>query len=297
VTMWARTTVQQKQQMARAKINLTLHVGRAIADSSDAFYRYHPLDSLIVFADVGDELSCTLAKTEGLSCEGPFGGNLHADPSNLILRAYHAVARRADIPKLHFTLIKNLPVASGIGGGSADAAATLRLLRSYAELPDDIWTDIALSLGADVPVCFLSQTARMTGIGETVEPLPNCGHLQAVLVNPGVAVSTRDIFKSFDNGVPAEMPRPQNLKGDLLAIALAGDNDLLEAASAQQPVIKDILRSLASQPGCQLARMSGSGATCFGIFESQKAAQIAYKTISQSMPQWWCAATVLGDII
>lgn len=272
-------------QKARAKINLTLHVGRVIKDPSDPFYGYHPLDSLVVFADIADVLEMAPAKATALSISGPFGAGLTAEKDNLIFRALTAAkARPQDVH-----LIKNLPISAGIGGGSANAAAVLRMCGV-----DDL--RIAIGLGADVPVCLRSETAHMTGIGEDVTPMPHLGQLHAVLINPGVAVSTGGIFKAFDAAPNIrETPRPMKSSGDLLARALDGRNDLEPIAIAQAPVIGDVLRLLASQNGCQLARMSGSGATCFGLYESGTSALRAQATIKGQAPNWWCEAVTLGD--
>ena len=274
-----------KSERARAKINLTLHVGRVIKDPSDPFYGYHPLDSLVVFADIGDEIEMAEADKTALSIEGPFAKGLTAQDDNLILRALSAAKAKPH----KITLQKHLPVSAGIGGGSANAAAVLRLCGV-----DDLQT--AVPLGADVPVCLQSKTAHMTGIGEDVTLMPDMEQLHALLINPRVAVSTGAIFKAFDEAPDIrETPRPMKTSGDLLARALDGRNDLQAIAMAQAPVIGDVLRMLASQNGCQLARMSGSGATCFGIFESDRALRQAQAAIRTQAPDWWCEATLLGD--
>ena len=273
------------KEQARAKINLTLHVGRVIKDPSDPYYGYHPLDSLVVFADIGDELEIFDAEKTTLSIGGPFGMGLTAEGDNLILRALKA----ANASPQSVTLEKHLPVSAGIGGGSANAAAILRMCDI-----DDV--GMAVSLGADVPVCLRSETAHMTGIGEDVTLIPDMGQLHALLVNPRVAVSTGAIFKAFDASPDIrETPRPMKANGDLLSRALDGRNDLEPIAMAQAPVIGDVLRMLASQNGCQLARMSGSGATCFGVFESSRALRKAEAAIRAQAPEWWCVATLLGD--
>ncbi|MGJ8562439.1 MAG: 4-(cytidine 5'-diphospho)-2-C-methyl-D-erythritol kinase [Alphaproteobacteria bacterium] len=282
-------------QLARAKINLTLHVGRVIANQADPFYGYHPLDSLVVFADIADELSCQPAEKTTLTIAGPFANELSCDESNLVLKAYHALVRHAQCPPLAFALTKNLPVAAGIGGGSANAAAALRLMANYVDLPDNEWRDIALRLGADVPVCLESHTARMTGTGETVSAMPDMGTLSAVLINPGVTVMTRDIFKAFDSLSPKDTPRPQCSQGDLIARALDGRNDLEPAAIQAVPEVRECLMALASQGGCQLARMSGSGATVFGLFQTQTEALRAADALCKSMPMAWVQAVTLGD--
>jgi len=200
---------------------------------------------------------------------------------------------------LAITLTKNLPVAAGLGGGSANAAAVLRMLRGIIELPDNIWTEIALSLGADVPVCLLSQSAHMTGIGEGVTPLNGLAPTPAVLVNPLVPTPTGAVFKAFDSvtgaNAPRETPRPQKPDGDMLARTIDGRNDLEPPAIAAVPIINDVLRELSVQTGAQIARMSGSGASCFALFERGAQAQAAAKTIASTHPDWWVKATTFGD--
>ncbi len=276
-------TVQTK---ARAKINLTLHVGRKIADPHDPFYGYHPIDSLVTFADIGDDLSLEQTGTvHSLDITGPFAKGLDNGAENLILRAL----KSAHSPPTHVTLVKNLPVAAGIGGGSANAAAILRMLGQ-----DDL--HLAVGLGADVPVCLKSKTAHMTGIGEDVTHWPGLGQIHSVLVNPGIRVSTADIFKDYD-GVSdiRDTPRPQTYEGDLLEHALDGQNDLQRIAIVKAPIIETVLSTLEAQAECRLARMSGSGATCFGLFTDSQSAEIAAQNIKSSFPDWWVVPTVLGD--
>jgi len=277
-----------RTEFARAKINLTLHVGRVITDA-DRFYGYHPLDSLVVFADIGDRIDVKPSNMFELNIGGPFGERLEPGEDNLITRAVRASERLGANTDVCINLDKVLPIASGIGGGSADAAATLRALN-----PDTSkLSDVALRLGADVPVCLLSQTVRMTGIGETLSPIPGLGQVSAVLVNPGVSVSTGEIFRAFDSGEVRETPRPQKLSGSLLERARDGRNDLQLHAMKLVPEIKDVIESLEQSEGCDLARMSGSGATCFGLFKTDAQAQIAAKMLSQR--GWWVAACRLGD--
>ena len=274
-----------QKELARAKINLTLHVGRVIKDPSDPFYGYHPLDSLVVFADIGDELEMRASEETTLSISGPFSAGLTADNDNLILRALNAAKSEPQ----NVTLKKHLPVSAGIGGGSANAAAIFRMCGI-----GDLRT--AVSLGADVPVCLRSETAHMTGIGEDVTHMPGMGQLHALLVNPRVAVSTAEIFKAFDKSKTIRnTPRPMKAEGDLLSRALDGRNDLQSVAIGQAPIIGEVLRMLGSQRGCQLARMSGSGATCFGIYESDHALRKAEAAIYAAAPDWWCETTLLGD--
>ena len=279
---------------APAKINLFLHIGSRRADG------YHELESLVAFADVGDDLDFETADTTSLAVDGPFAEGLANESDNIVLRAAAGAAMLAghDIPK-HIRLTKNLPVASGVGGGSADAAATLRafLLEWPSEnvkLAD--FVELAKNLGADVPVCFFGHSAWMYGIGDGIErtDLPE---LHAVLVNPGVAVSTRDVFAALrDKSGTDIIDWPQDFHDadavvDFLKIVR---NDLEAPALAIAPQIADVLSALRAAPGIKLARMSGSGATCFGLFEDQASAQAAAQTIAQAHPGWWVRAAVLS---
>lgn len=265
-------------EIARAKVNLTLHIGALRSDG------YHDLESLVVFADFGDEVHFCPADMSSLTIEG--ADNLSTGADNLINRALAF----CDSEPHQIHLKKLLPVSAGLGGGSANAAAIIRKFKS-----DKSDQDLAIELGADVPVCRYSKTSIMTGIGEGIEHLPDLGRLSAVLVNPGISVSTGEIFRSMD-----AKPRGRNMKltsrtGDLLSRALSGGNDMQDFAIAQAPVISDVLRKLSGQNACQLARMSGSGATCFGIFRSDSQAQTAANNILKAHPDWWVKSCQLGD--
>lgn len=276
-------------EKARAKINLTLHVGPPSTDG------YHPLNSLVVFADIGDLLELDSAKGDQstLTIEGPFANGLENDPSNLISRTAALLSEE----KFDFKLTKNLPIASGIGGGSADAAATARLIAHATGQDIEVFGNSMVALGADIPVCIHSQTCLMEGKGEILSPLTNLGQLHAVLVNPGVAVSTGEVFHLFDETRPDE----DNLSidfaegADLLEMALDGRNDLQDVAISLASEISTVMEILNTQKDCQLARMSGSGATCFGLFPSHDTALKAQENISKQHPDWWCVQTVLGD--
>lgn len=268
---------------APAKINLTLHVTGRRADG------FHLLDSLVVFADVGDWISVSRSDALRLQVVGPMAKGIPVNEDNLVLRAaYLAGVSGADI-----TLEKHLPMASGIGGGSSDAAATLRALqRSHgAAIPNDV-----LSLGADVPVCMLARTARMLGIGNVVEVVDTVPSLPAVLVNPGVGIQTPDVFQLLerrDGAVMPDIPAFDDLKScvDWLRVQR---NDLQPPATALAPEINDVLSTL-DRRGAMLARMSGSGATCFGIFESAGVAEAAARNLRAAHPDWWIESTVLAD--
>lgn len=266
--------------LCRAKINLTLHVGGPIA--SGRWAGYHPVESLVVFADIGDQL--TFREGQGghaMEIEGPFSEGLSASSDNLVLQALEA----CQAPPTRVTLTKNLPVSAGLGGGSANAAAVLRQFGSDGSN--------AVDLGADVPVCFRSETSMMEGIGETLTALPGLGRLPAVLVNPGRPVSTGAIFRAYDATEPSENPATTARTGSLLDRARSGTNNLQSIAIRLEPSIKDVLQAIESQSGCELARMSGSGATCFGLFETSAQAREAARNLST--PGWWSVSTWLGE--
>ena len=273
------------KETARAKINLNLHVGSRVDDQGHRYFGYHPLSSLVVFADYGDELSCEKAAETSLKISGPFSAGLESGADNLILKAYEMVSVQAVLPPLAFHLVKNLPIASGIGGGSADAAAALRLMQNYVDIPQHIWLDIALALGADVPVCFHSRSCVMSGIGEKIRFQPDFESLPAVLVNPGKKVSTGAIFNLFDEDDSLDMESVKcPLRNDLQApaIRLLGD-------------IQQCLEAIGTQPACLIQNMSGSGATCFGIFADMANAQLAVKALKRNFPYWWVQPVMLGD--
>jgi 4-diphosphocytidyl-2-C-methyl-D-erythritol kinase len=286
-------------ESAFAKINLTL---RVIGRRPDG---YHELDSLVVFARICDRLSFTPASALDLTVQGPTANDAGPISDNLVLRAATALAERTAPLKLgRFTLRKGLPVAAGIGGGSADAAAALRLLARANRLPlnDPRLTDAARATGADVPVCLDPRPRRMRGIGDFLsEPLA-LPDLPAVLVNPGVSVPTKDVFARLGAPSLTEVPDseadsvPHNREALFDYLAAMG-NDLEPAALALKPIIADVLNALRALPGCRLARMSGSGATCFGLFASGRAATAAAKRLREAKPDWWARATVLGDPI
>jgi len=279
---------------APAKINLFLHVGDKRADG------YHELESLVAFADVGDDLVFEQADALSLTLDGPFGAGLSGGGDNLVLRAAHGVAMLAghDLPR-RITLTKNLPVASGIGGGSADAAATLRAFllewrQEEIKLAD--FVELAKTLGADVPVCFFGHSSWMYSIGDGIErtDLPE---LHAVLVNPGVSVATRDVFAKLTarSGVDKlHWPEGFETPDAVIAFLKTVGNDLEAPALSIAPAIGGALGALRTARGVRLARMSGSGATCFGLFADQAAAQAAAAHIGRDHPQWWVKAAILA---
>ena len=288
--------VAQLVELAPAKVNLTLAILGRRADG------YHLLDSLIVFADASDRLTLTPGDTLSLTVRGVTAAQAGPLDDNLVLKAARGLAAQVPGLKLgRFTLDKRLPVAAGLGGGSSDAAAALRLLARLNRLrPDDPRLfKVARSVGADVPVCIDPRTRRMRGIGEKLSGPLAMPKLAAVLVNPGVAVPTRDVFailgRKPGGSVRAPWAQPLPRGRDRLVEYLAdGQNDLEAPAVKLQPVIARVLAALRQQPGNDLARMSGSGATCFGLFASSRAANAAARSLSAAHPRWWVTATTFG---
>ena len=280
-------------EKAPAKINLTLRVLCRRADG------YHDIESLVAFAGVGDALTFTPGDDLALTVGGPTAAAAGDVADNLVLKAARALAERVAGVRLgRFTLSKRLPVAAGLGGGSADAAAALRLLaRANALAPDDPrLSQAARATGADVPVCLDPRPRRMRGIGDILSDPLDLPRLFAVLVNPGVAVATADVFAALaappaGQSAPAAQPLGP---APLLAEIAGGRNDLEAPAIELEPAIADVLAVLRKLPGCRLARMSGSGPTCFGLFDSSRAASAAGRTLRVGYPAWWVRATVLG---
>lgn len=278
---------------ALAKVNLCLHVTGQREDG------YHLLDSLVAFVGVGDRLHATPAGVSSLTIEGPFGAEVPADLDNLVLRAAHAFA--PDFP-VAFTLEKHLPPASGIGGGSADAAAAVRAINRLRVVqagkmfyPFPLGHDITglLALGADIPVCLMSHPARMRGIGEKRDYLGNFPGGAIVLVNPRVEVPTPQVFKALTQkknpGLPEVLPEWPDFAA--LADWLNHQRNDLETPALQiAPVISTALEALKALPNALIARMSGSGATCFALFADLDAAETAADALRQRHPGWWVAA-------
>lgn len=269
-------------ERARAKLNLSLRVVGKRADG------YHLLDSLVAFADIGDEIAVASAAGFALTLDGPFGRALEGH-DNLVARAAREFAARlAHAPDVALRLTKNLPLASGIGGGSADAGAALRAVSRLWHAP--IPAGLAESLGADVPVCVAQHPAWMSGIGEIVEPLDALPDWGVVLVNPGIPLPTPSVFRARRGPFSAAYRYVPALE------ALAADrNDLEEAAIGLVPAIGDVLAALRAARGARVVRMSGSGATCFALFDDREAAARAAKALkSQAPPAWWIADGALA---
>jgi 4-diphosphocytidyl-2-C-methyl-D-erythritol kinase len=271
-------------ETAYAKINLALHVRRREADG------YHDIETLFAFAEDGDRLELT--EKPGLDVVGPFSAALQGGGDNLVKRAARGFATLVGQgDERGFRLDKRLPVAAGIGGGSADAGAALRLLcRTYGVDPADAGVmALAASLGADVPACFVSRPTRGVGRGERLELIAGVpSGMPLLLVNPMVPLATGPVFTAWD-----KMDRGPLADGDPLAAALAGRNDLEAPAIGLLPVIGEVLALLQAQRGTRLVRMSGSGATCFALFEDDGARDAADTAIAAVQPGWWRMATRL----
>jgi 4-diphosphocytidyl-2-C-methyl-D-erythritol kinase len=280
-------------EAAPAKINLCLHV---LARRPDG---YHDIDSLIGFAAIGDSVSVAQGTGPTLVIEGPFASECPAAGANLVMRAAMMLAATSARPLMAaLRLDKQLPVAAGIGGGSADAAAALRALKRLwkVEIDEALLTGMGLALGADVPVCLAGQPARVRGIGERIESLPPLPTAFLVLVHPGIALPTADVFAARSGAFGNAVPNPPQRFADAVALAtyLRGcRNDLTAAAIACCPPIESALAALETATGCLLARMSGSGATCFGLFADRAAATRAAQTIAGERRHWWVRATAL----
>ncbi len=286
------------EAFAPAKINLFLHVGAPAADG------YHPLCSLMLFADTGDRVSIHDADALGFHVEGPFAGALVAEADNLVMRAARALMAKARGPQPPFglSLQKMLPVAAGLGGGSSDAGAALRLVRESLGLAvsDEELEAIAGSLGADGAACLWGRPVLAEGRGELLSPAPGLPALEAVLVNPRVAVSTPAVYRAFDEAAqfgdvtPPPLPDAFESVEELAAWAGMMRNDLEAPAVGLAPEIGDVLAILAYEPEVLLARMSGSGATCFALCGSDIEADALADRVSQMRPRWWVRRCRLG---
>jgi 4-diphosphocytidyl-2-C-methyl-D-erythritol kinase len=283
---------------AAAKVNLYLHVGALDADG------FHPLSSLMVFADVGDRLGLRAGEALGLSVGGRFGEGLGAGEDNLVLRAARALIAAIDTapPRFCLTLTKDLPLAAGLGGGSSDAGAVLRLIRdTMAPQVDDAALEaIAVSLGSDGAACLWARPVIAEGRGERLSPAPRLPRLDAVLVNPLVASPTGPVYRAYDaTGAPGGADRPAMPKAFESAEELAGflalcRNDLEAPAASLAPAIGDVLETLRSEPETLLARVSGSGATCFALCAGDIEAKTLTERLERMRPGWWVRRCRLG---
>ncbi len=294
--------VAKRNCLAKAKVNLTLNVLYKRDDG------YHELTSLVTFADFGDTLELDCAKALGLSVEGDELNQIGDLQNNLVLRAATRFLER--FPKAHlghFHLVKRIPIAAGLGGGSADAAAALRLLAELnnIELDNPALFEIAKGLGADVPVCLTSKTRFMRGIGEKLDEAIDLPCLWALLVNPRISVSTLDVFKALQSPQKAKNTPLENISFDNNEVFfewLCGQNNDLQAPAIKlQPQIAGVIEALTntSHPTLvrpRLVRMSGSGATCFALYDSEQASNEAEACMKQKYPDWWVKAVRLRDI-
>lgn len=279
--------------IAPAKINLALHVTGRRDDG------YHLLDSLVVFAHIGDKVSVKCAMLDSFEVSGRFGCALPDDETNLVLRARNAL--RARFPEkgapVAIHLEKRLPIASGIGGGSSDAAATLRALTALWGIETDELAAIGLTLGADVPMCLYGRPLVARGIGEEIEGIDDFPHLPMVLVNSGVATSTPQVFSALINRDNQSLPGLPKLSrvDDVCAYLGQTDNHLFSAAEKLTPAIGDVMTALRNTDP-RLVRMSGSGGTCFAIYGSDQEAETAAAALKRAQPGWFVVATHNGGV-
>ena len=284
-----------RSALAPAKVNLFLHVGPVDAAG------YHPLASLVAFADIGDRIAVAPSDRLSLAVGGEFGAGLEG-PDNLILRTLRALGEAVGTgePPLAVTLDKRLPIAAGLGGGSSDAGAALRLARDALglDLDDAALADIAGTIGADGPMCLHARTAWAEGRGDRLTPEPRLPPLPALLINPGVASPTGEVYRAYDAGPPAAADRPPPPPAwDVAPVIdwLAGQrNDLQPPAVGRTPAIAEAVAAATRLPGVRLVRMSGSGATVFALFETRPQATAAGRRLSENHPGWWIMPTNLG---
>ncbi|RDD61971.1 4-(cytidine 5'-diphospho)-2-C-methyl-D-erythritol kinase [Ferruginivarius sediminum] len=280
-------------RLARAKVNLSL---RVLGRREDG---YHELDGLIAFAGVGDRIHVAPAETLSLELSGPFAEALREQDDNLVLRAARRLAAHAGVDAgAMITLDKQLPVAAGLGGGSADAAAALQALSalwSLSPAADELYA-LALELGADVPICLYGQAAYVSGIGERIGPAPHLPKGWLVLANPGVELSTAAVFRARPErpGHPAHRwDRAPRDVGDLARRLGQDANDLEATARDLAPEIDAVLAALGDTGGCLMARMSGSGATCFGLYADEASADAAAAQLAAAHASWWLRSAPL----
>lgn len=283
-------------RLAPAKINLMLHVVGRLPDG------YHHLQSLVVFASVGDQITIEKADNSSLTVEGPFADDVPLGPENSIVQAAQWLGKKyPGMGQIHIHLTKNLPSSSGIGGGTSDAAATIAALLEYQQVSLSLTEEDGLILasgvlGADVPLCLAHQLGRgpllwIDSSGRESLPLPVDQKLPGVLVlaNPGIPISTPAIFAGIHPPyrAPQDLGKAIESAGDMIDYLKSQTNDLMPAAIVQEPLIGELVESLQVAPGCLLARMSGSGATCFGIFKNEVSARKAQALFHKKMPHGW----------
>ena len=285
---------------APAKINLYLHVTGRLDNG------YHTLDSLIGFADIGDRVEITPSPDFQFEVDGPYARSfqpkeLDSSPSssNLVTQAAWALSRATQkVPNIYARLTKNLPLGSGLGGGSSDAAAIIWGLLEWWGLPKNMpyLNGLMARLGADIPVCLNCQSARIRGIGDILDPVPDIPEMPIVLVYPGRPCPTADVFMRYQGSFKEPVPLPETFGSiDRFATFLATvDNDLMEAACEIVPEINNVIQALETQKGCKIARMSGSGSSCFALFGNEADARNAAVTLADENPDWWVRSGWLG---
>ncbi|GJL86003.1 MAG: 4-diphosphocytidyl-2-C-methyl-D-erythritol kinase [Micavibrio sp.] len=286
---------------APAKINLYLHVTGRLDNG------YHTLDSMVGFADIGDEIRIEPATLDfAFNVQGPYANafspkEIDASPnsSNLAVQAAWAISRAAQkIPDVKITLTKNLPLASGLGGGSADAAAIIWGLLEWwgVSRQSSYLPSLLATLGADVPACLNCEASRLRGIGDIIDPVPPMPEIPIVLVNPGKSCPTGQVFSRYNGQFrePEKLPETLGTLEELTDFIGPKNNDLYGPACKVVPEIENVLRAIDAQAGCRLARMVGAGATCFGLFETEKQAGDAAKNLGEENPDWWARAGMLN---
>lgn len=283
------------EAFAPAKVNLFLHVGRPDGEG------YHPLSSLAVFADVGDRMMIEAAERFSVESSGPFAAGLPGTKGNLVAKAAAALFAPAEPPALRVRIDKRLPVAAGLGGGSSDAGAMLRWFVAHGEVSLAALGRAALAIGSDGPACFTAEPVLMQGRGEVLSSPPPLPLLHAVLVNPGAPCPTGAVYRAYDadvcgNATLPEFPHGGFPDADALIRWLADEtrNDLEDPALRVQPVVAETLVVLRGEPSARLVRMSGSGATCFALFDGERAAEEAAGRLRETRPDWWVAPCRLG---
>ena len=285
--------VPSASEMAYAKVNLALHLVERLPNG------YHQLDSIVAFVDIGDQLQATINPqgTLQLSIDGAYGQNLPTE-DNLIIRAAQCLQQQAQLSMgAHIRLSKHIPVGAGLGGGSADAAAALRLLNRLWGLgySDAMLAELGEQLGADIPACIFSQATRMEGIGEQLTAMPYVPSMPLLLVYPNVPLWTPDVYRAMTNkpfsGRLSAIPSIGSSMDSWIQWLQQCGNDLEYAAHTLNPHIATMLQALAFVDGCMLARMSGSGSACFGIFATNEHAAAAEQKIRSAHPSWWVRAS------
>jgi 4-diphosphocytidyl-2-C-methyl-D-erythritol kinase len=293
--------MRSHELLAPAKVNLYLHVTNRLANG------YHELDSVVAFADIGDIINIEPSTALSFSIRGPYAKSFNSkehdvseDSENLIIKSIWQVAKVFDRePNFNVTLTKNLPLASGLGGGSSDAATVIWALCDYWDISHhspQLMTILA-TLGADVPVCFSCKPSVVRGIGEVLTPFPFSEDLNVVIVNPDKRSSTEKVFKNFNIEMckdDIEIPNHFNSFEDVITFLKAQENMLLNAAVKEVPEIAFVLDALSNQEECLFSRMTGSGASCFGVFKEEEFAARAYENIKNKHPDWWVKAANLN---